>query len=186
MSVQIGLRDVYYALQLTDVVSVGTTYAAPVRIIGAITANVNPNASSETLFADDGPMESATALGEISLELNMAHLPLAVQGVLLGHTAPAGGVMNRKSNDIPPWVALGFRSLKTNGGYRYTWLPKGRFMVPEMNAETKGDTINFQTPTITGAFVKRDFDDIWNIVADDDSGYVGGLAGWFTNTRLNA
>jgi len=186
MGVQIGLRDVYYALLNSDTVGVGVSYAAPVQIVGAITANINPNSSSETLFADDGPYESATALGEISLELNMADIPLAIQAVLLGHTAPVAGVMGRGGGDIPPFVALGFRSLKSNGNYRYVWLLKGRFMVPEQNHNTKGESITFQTPTITGAFVRRDFDDLWQLLGDEDEGYAGGTAGWFSIVRIDA
>lgn len=168
MSVQIGLKDLYYAILTEDPVDGGTpTYETPVRIAGAISANVNPNASNETLFADDGPYETASTIGQISLELNVADLPLPVQAVLLGHTY-SNGIMIRKSSDVPPWVAIGFRSLKSNGKYRYTWLTKGKFALPEQGNETKGDSVNFQTPTITGSFVKRDCDDEWERHADED------------------
>ena len=50
----IGLRDVHYALLKTDDVTSGqATYDTPVHVVGAISANVNPNTSSATLFADD-------------------------------------------------------------------------------------------------------------------------------------
>lgn len=184
--VTIGLRDVYYALLTQDDVSLGVTYSAPVPIIGAINANINPNAAHEALYADDGPMEVATTLGEIELELNMADLSLAVQAILLGHTAIAGGEITREAGDTPPWLAIAFRSLKSNGSYRYVWLLKGKFMVPEMSHETKGDSISFQTPTINGGFVKRDFDDKYQKLADDDEGYVGGPAAWFTEAKINS
>jgi hypothetical protein len=57
------------------------------------------------------------------------------------------------SNDVPPWVAIGFRTLKSNGTYRYVWLYKGKFVDPEEKSETKGDSVNFQTDTIKGNFV---------------------------------
>ena len=53
----IGLRDLYIAI-LTNDSPESTVYAEPVRVVGAITANINPNSSSSTLFADDGPMDS--------------------------------------------------------------------------------------------------------------------------------
>ena len=68
----IGLRDIYYAKLLTDPVGGTATYAEPKRLAGAISANINPNSSSATLFADDGPADTAATLGEISLELNVA------------------------------------------------------------------------------------------------------------------
>lgn len=182
--VQIGLRDVYYALLTSDKVG-SITYSAPVRITGAITANINPNASNETLFADDGPMETASTIGQIALEMAVADLSTEVQSVLLGHTISAKGVLLRKGGDIPPWVALGFKSLKSNGKYRYIWLVKGKFSVPEMNHETKGDTIAFQTPTIQGSFVKRDADDLWQKMADEDALTYDPLIGtnWFTDVE---
>lgn len=184
--VPIGLRDVYYAL-LTEDPETGTpTYEAPVRIAGALKATVNPNSSNETLFADDGPFETASSIGQITLELGLADLPLAVQAVLLGHTK-AGGVLLRKSGDTPPWVAIGFRSLKSNGKYRFTWLAKGKFAIPEHGGETKGDKVNFQTATIQGSFVKRDCDDEWERHADeDDVDYIPDIGNnWFLSPLGN-
>ena len=183
--VRIGLRDVHYALLETDNNEVGATYQEPAALIGAITANINPNASTETLFADDGPMEVASTLGNIELELTMADLPLDVQAVLLGHTwDDVAKQLIRKSEDTPPWLAVGFRALKSNGEYRYVWLLKGKFMVPEEGHETRGETIEFQTPTITGAFTKRDFDDKYQILGDSDvEDFVS--AEWFTTTTLD-
>lgn len=177
----IGLRDVHYAILNSDSPS-GVSYETPVRIIGAISANVNPNTASATLFADDGPYDSATTLGEIELELNMADIPAAVQAALLGHTYQ-NGLLVKKASDQPPYVAIGYRSLKSNGAYRYTWLYKGKFVDGEQNNQTKGDDIEYQTPTITGSFVKRDYDDAWQIEADsDDTGISPAtIAGWFTS-----
>lgn len=174
----IGLRDVHYALLESDTVS-GVEYQTPVRMIGAIAANVNPNPSTATLFADDGPYDSASTLGEIELELNMADLTPAHQAVLLGHTFQ-GGLLIRRAADTPPWVAIGYRSLKSNGVYRYTWLYKGRFSESEQNNQTRGDSIEWQTPTITGAFVRRDFDDAWQVEAEsDDPQAASKCAVWF-------
>lgn len=169
--VVIGLSNLVYCKLLTDP-PFGTgqaTYAAPKRIPGVISATINPNASTETLFADDGPFETATTLGKISLELNVADLPLEVQADLFGHTMTSDGILIRKSTDVPPWVAIGFKSLKSNGKYRYTWLVKGKFTLSEQNNETKGDSVNFQTPKAVGSFVKRECDDEWERHIDEDS-----------------
>ena len=182
MSVLIGLNSLYYALLTSDPVGGTPTYDAPVRIAGAIKVGVNPNSSLETLFADDGPMETASTIGQISVELNVADLDLDTQAVLMGHTK-AGGVLKRKSSDTPPWVAIGFKTLKSNGHYRYTWLAKGKFALPEQSNETKGESVNFQTPTIQGSFVKRDSDDEWERhVDEDDADYLASLGtNWFSS-----
>lgn len=184
--VTIGIKDLYYALLDTDPASGSATYQASVKIPGVISANINPNASNETLFADDGPYETASTIGQIELELNVADLPIDVQATLLGHTM-AGGVLIRKASDTPPFVAVGFKSLKSNGKYRYTWLAKGKFSIPEQANETKGDSVNFQTQTINGSFLKRDCDDEWERHIDEDhADYIASMGtNWF-NTPYGA
>lgn len=178
MATQIGLSHLHYAIMKSDPAGGKPTYESPVHIPGAIEVNINANTSSETLFADDGPMETATALGEIEVEINIADLPLDVQAKLLGHTIE-NGVMVRKSSDTPPFIALGFKSLKSNGKYRYVWLTKGKFNIPELNHKTKEDGIEFQTPTITASFVKRESDDVWIAHADEDDTTFTGASTWF-------
>lgn len=180
----IGLRNIVFAELLTDPAEGGkATYAEPIRIPGAITANINPNVSSETLFAEDGPYETAATIGQIDLELGVADLPLELQAKIYGHTLTENGVLIRKAGDISPWVAVGFKSLKSNGKFRYTWLAKGKFGVSEQNNETKGDTVAFQTPTATGSFVKRECDDEWERHLDEDSEGFTPEQGtsWFAN-----
>lgn len=183
MATQVGLSDLYYAKLTTDPADGAATYETPVRIVGAITANITANSESATLFADNGPLESATAMGAIDLELNVADLPLDVQAILLGHTVNANGTMYRNSNDTPPFVAIGFKALKSNGKYRYVWLLKGKFQIPDLNHQTKEDSIEFQTSTINGSFVKRDSDSNWIFQADEDlTGYVETVGtNWFTS-----
>lgn len=181
-SVPIGLKDLYYALLVSDPITGSATYSAPVKVSGVISAKINPNASTETLFADDGPYEASSTLGKIEVELNVADLTLDMQAEVLGHTL-TGGVLIRKGSDIPPWLAIGFRSLKSNGKYRFTWLSKGRFAAFEQNNETKGESVSFNTPTITGSFVKRDCDDEWERHIDEDhANYMASMGtNWFNN-----
>ena len=99
-------------------------------------------------------METATTLGKIDVEINKAELTPENKADLLGHAIDDNGGVVYGDSDVPPWVAIGFRTLKSNGNYRYVWLYKGKFTDPEDNNETKGDSINFQTDTISGQFVK--------------------------------
>lgn len=178
--VLIGVSNVVvWELELDPAPGGKAKYKTPRQMPGVISANINPNASTATLFADDGPYESAASQGEISLELNMAELSLEDQAFLLGHTYEAG-VLIRKGADTPPTVAVAFRSLKSNGKYRYTTLTKGKFSLPEQNNQTKADSIEFNTPTINGAFLKRTCDDQWQRQADEDDEEAATLiANWF-------
>lgn len=178
---QVGVSDLYYAV-LTKDDGTGVTYNTPVKIPGLISINIKPNSSTETLFGDNGPMETASTLGNIQVEINTADIDFATQAVLLGHTLNGSGILLRKSTDIPPWVAIGFKALKSNGKYRYGWLVKGKFAIPDMDNTTRKDSIDFQTPTINGSFVKRDNDALWLRQTDEDAvGYTAATGtNWFT------
>jgi hypothetical protein len=59
-------------------------------------------------------------------------------------------------------------------------LLKGKFIDPEENNETKGDSINWQTDTITGQFLKTNINDNWRVDADeDDQDAASVIATWF-------
>lgn len=198
-SVAIGLTNLHYAILTEDRApktngpdDAGTVaYEDPVRLPGAITANFSPNASNDTLFADDGPYDTASTLGAMSLELNVADIPPAHRATLLGATYnSATGLIKDSSNDIPPYVAVGCSVKKSNGYDRLIWYLKGKFSAPDDNNQTKSDSINWNTPTITGNFLKRDYDDNWRFAVDtDDEHYTGSktdFSNWFAASTLQA
>lgn len=152
---RIGCDNLHYALMTTEETDkVAPVYAEIKSAPGVMHVNINPNASIATAFFDDGPGDTATTLGNIDVEIQKNELTTDNKADLLGHLIDANGALVYGGNDTPPWVAIGFRTLKSNGKYRYVWLYKGRFTDPEDNNETKGDSINFQSDTITGQFVK--------------------------------
>lgn len=177
--VHIGLRDLYYAI-LTKDDSTGVTYNTPVKIAGAIDVKINPKSETLALYGDDGPTETATTLGVIEVEIDVKDIGLDDQAALLGHTV-TGGVIYKKSTDVQPYVALGFKTLKSNGKYRYVWLYKGRFDFQDNEYKTKEDKINFQTAKLKGMFIRRDNDNAWQKIADEDHpNYVASIGtNWF-------
>lgn len=184
----IGASMLYYAIMTTeDTASSSAVYATPQRIEGLVSISVNPNPSTETLFADNGALETSATLGNIEVEINATGLTNDVLAALLGHTVDGDtGVLESRSDDTPPWVAIGFKALKSNGEYRYVWLVKGKFQVNENAYETKGDSINFQVPSIIGSFVKRNNDDIWKKQSDtdDDTHTLATDGNWFVGSVI--
>lgn len=169
--VKIGLKDVVYAILTDDGVATPgeATYATPKPLKGAITANFSPNASNDTLFADDGPYDTASTLGAMTLELNVADLPSDTYAEIIGAKIDATTkVVVNSSNDQPPYMAVGMKIAKSNGKYRYIWYLKGKFAAPDESNQTKADSINWNTPTITGNFLKRSADDNWRFAVDTD------------------
>lgn len=177
--VRVGLDMLHYAIMTDETTE---TYATPKPIPGAITATVSPEVNSETLYADDQAAEVATALGGIELEINTKDLTAAVLKDLLGSTIDENGVLVDNKGDNPPYVALGWRSRKSNGQFRYFWYFKGKFVPSEEEFNTKEDSPSFQTPTITGTFLPKDTDGNWRarVDSDDEDVPAAVITNWFT------
>ncbi len=174
---QVGLRDLHLAILLEDSHE-GASYATPQRVAGAISATINPTVNTEELFADDQLWESVSALGAIDVEVETAELSLETRALLSGQLLE-NGVLVESASTVTPQVALGFRSLKSNGSYRYVWLLKG---VPQPMAEdfaTKTDSIDHKTPRLRLTFMPRLYDQRWKHTADDDNIAFTGADTWF-------
>jgi len=188
-SIPVGLTNLVYAIMITDEVGEVNSYDTPVRLSGAITANFTPNASNDTIFADDGPYDTASTLGAMGLELNVADLPAAQRAELLGATYDEdSGILHHSSEDVPPYVAIGMAVKKSNGASRYIWYLKGKFTAPDDNNQTKADSINWNTPTISGNFLKRQSDNEWRVAIDTDDVNVAPatITGWFNSPNVDA
>ncbi|MBD1373714.1 phage tail protein [Hazenella sp. IB182357] len=177
-SAQVGLKDLYYAL-LTKDDSTGVTYDTPQKLAPAVSATVTPNVESATDYADDGAFETTNSLAAVDVSIETNQLPLDKQAALAGHTVE-NGMLIKKSTDISPYVALGFRSLKADGSELYVWLYKGKFNPIETSLQTKGESVEFQHPTISGTFVKREHDDAWSISGDTSDTEFKLKNDWFT------
>lgn len=163
--VRVGLDMLHYAI-ITDEET--EEYGVPIPIPGAITASISPEVNTETLYADDQAADVATALGTIEVEINVKDLTAEASKDLLGSTIDVNGVLVDNKADNAPYVALGFRSRKSNGAYRMVWLLKGKFAPSEEEYNTKEGSPSFQTPTITGSFLPRETDGDWRYRVDSD------------------
>lgn len=177
---QIGLDKFHYAEMLTDTI-LGCSYDTPVAVPGAIAANVKANGAITTQYADDGPAVNAASVGRQEADLEMTNVALSTKAFLLGHTITSG-VIRHKTTDTPADVAIGFRSKKSNGAYRYVWMLKGNFAVPDDAYKTQEDKVAFNTTKMMYAGIRRDYDGEYKYEADDDDPAVPAsvIANWFT------
>lgn len=197
MATRIGCDNLVYAKMTTeDTPEQEPVYGEVTKAPGVMSININPNGAQETLFADDGPMDTASTLGKIDVEIQKNELTFQNKADLLGHAIDANGAVVYADSDIAPWVAIGFRTLKSNGKYRYVWLYKGKFTEPEDNNETKGDSINFQSDTINGQFTRLNYEYAvgtekkrpwkYELDAENPDAKEDVITGWFSTPVLPA
>lgn len=138
---KVGLRDIYYALVTQDDQN-GYTVGSPVYLAPALTASQEPAVNTKTQYADDGPFDAMTAEGETKITLEVTNVPLSVLAVLTGSVYDNTNVRMFDNGGVPPYIAMGFRSKKSSGGYVYYWYLKGRFSKPKDEAQSDSDTPN--------------------------------------------
>jgi phi13 family phage major tail protein len=178
----VGLKDLYYAILQTDVRGTGTTYATPKRLAGAITANMNPNSTQTTVYVDDAPSETVTSQGLLELELGIDELEKEVAAEVFGYEIDANGVLLESGSAKQPYLALGFRSETTDGGYKYYWLYKGKLQAPSEELQTKGESVEIKTGTVSGQFVNRTSDQQKKATVHSNDADLDGavITDWFT------
>lgn len=182
----IGLDKPYYAI-ITEDANGQETYGTPEVMAKAIQADLTVNNATASLYADDGVDESVDEFTSGTLSLGLNDLASTVAAELLGARVDTNGVLVNSTNDIAPYVAVGFRARKANGNYRYFWLYRVKFGVPATNLATKGESITFQTPTIEGTVMRRNKPDTqgkhpWKTeVTEGDTGVSAAtISGWFS------
>lgn len=150
----IGLDKLFYA-KITEDENGNETYASPVQMAKAMTADLSVELAEATLYADDGASEIVKEFKNGTLSLGVDDIGASVASDLTGATIDANGVVVSASEDGGEPVAVGFRAKKSNGKYKYYWLYRVKFGIPATNLATKGDSITFSTPTIEGTILRR-------------------------------
>lgn len=154
-------------------------------VAGAIEASVTPeNADPDVQYADDVEFDVLYPDPELSFSLKLADLPLTIQEMLLNNTIDDNGVLIRSASDKPPYFAVGFKSEKSNGKYRYVWLYKVRAKPVTETYQTKeGDTVTRQTGNVEFTAIKRTHDGRYQAVADEgENGFTAEKAATFLDT----
>ncbi len=152
---KVGLKHPVYALY-SDIT--GSPVYTNGAVMGkAILANIAWTKNNVSLYADDAidEMDQSITGGTETLGLN--ELTHEVQSVILGHQINANGELVVSDSDKAPYVGHGFYGkVKRNGldKYRAVWLSKVQFSEPNDDTNTKGETVAFQTPSITGNIMK--------------------------------
>lgn len=155
----LGCRDVVFA-KLTKDDDTGATYDTIMKAPGVIEIALTPSVTSEQLGADDVEIyDTVSSLNGFDVSITMASLGTDGSAFLLGGSVDNNGVLIEKSTDVPPYVAMGFKTVRSDGSDDYVWLYKGKFAHSDATYRTKEKgQVNWQTPTLTGSFGPRTYD----------------------------
>lgn len=181
-TIRIGLSNLVAFILKTD--TSGTlSYGAPFRIAPAVSASITPETSDDSFYADDIALISNRTISSITVELETADIPDEVQAKLLGLQIDEKGVLHDNINAQAPQVALAFRSLKSNGKYKYVVLYRGAFGVGEDEYQTKEESATFQTTTISATFLPTVHNGDWRVSINEDSPSAdqATIDTWFTD-----
>ncbi len=180
MARQIGLRDIHIAL-LTKDDNTGVTYDVPTKLERAISAKLTPKSNSENIYSDDSVEDVVTSFEGVDVEIEINQLALESRAKLQGAKV-IKGILIESKDDMPPTIALGFKSKKSNGKYRYVWLLKGKFELSSDEYDTEGEKPQPKSAKLKGTFFARDYDGNYRFIGDEDAVGIDMtiIDAWFT------
>lgn len=155
----VGLQHVVAAPITTETEGQALVYGAGMVIGKAIQANLTLNRNDNPLYADDAEAENDNSITGGSIELGVDDLLDAARVMVLGDEAITSGsgaaetTEYETTSESAPYVGFGYLRVRRKNGvtsYQALWYHKVQFGETTENAQTKGQNIEWQTPTITG------------------------------------
>lgn len=155
----VGLQYAVAAPIQTETPGAPVTYKQGMVIGKMIGANINYTRNSDPLYADDTMAENDNSIVGGTISINVDDLSdealVAVTGLIEG-TAGSGGstpAEYRETGDSSPYVGVGYLRVRRKAGvtsYVAYWVHKCLLAIAQEQAQTKGQTISWQTPTLEG------------------------------------
>jgi phi13 family phage major tail protein len=148
----IGLSNVWYS-PLTEDANGAPHYAGAKNFGKAVSCSTNITNNDAKLFGDDGLAESDTSFSNGTMTLGVTDDDETVFAEVLGHEINASGEVVKTSSDVAPYIGIGRIVTKmVNNLYKYKveFLYKVKFSEPSRDENTKGENIEFATPSIEG------------------------------------
>ena len=154
----VGMRYVVASPVATEVAGSDLTYGTGFVVGKAISANVTKNRNTNPLYADDAIAEDDNGITGMSVEINVDDLTEAVRADLLGLSVTTSGTpaavdYYEETDAAAPYVGFGYMRVRRKSGtttYQGVWYHKVQFGDTSESAQTRGENIEWQTPTLTG------------------------------------
>ena len=128
-------------------------YSNAFKCGSAISTAVTPNYNEAALFADDQQIENVSEFKNANVSLGVDRMPVIAASIMFGHEVDGEGVEISNADDFGNYVGYGFITREKLDGankFRACLLIKVLFKEGEESFETKGDSITFKTPSLSG------------------------------------
>lgn len=136
------------------------------RVLGkAISLNATIESTDAKLHADDDVAEQIKEFNSGTISINLDDDNEETTAWLLGHTKNEEDEVVSEYTDAAPYVGIGCYGRRIKSGvssYRAIWFTKAMFSEPNTELSTKGESIEFGTPTYEGTLM-RGVDKSWRI-----------------------
>lgn len=129
------------------------TYSDAFKCGKAISTSVTPNYNEASLYADNKQTEYVAEFKNAAVNIGTDRLPKQAGNMMFGHTVAENGEESSKNEDEAGYIGYGFITAETLDGvtkYRACLLLKVKMKEGEESYETKGDSIVFKTPSLSG------------------------------------
>lgn len=139
------------------------SYENPTDVGDAMSAQLDLKFAEGRLYAESKLAEYIKLATGGTISLAVKYIKKAAQAMLYGCTTDTSKEnIKFSAKDVANYVGVGFYAPdKVDGVTKYTcvWVPKALFGPPSMAYQTKGENIQFNTPTTTGEFLADDSED---------------------------
>jgi phi13 family phage major tail protein len=156
----IGLKRFRYAILAAD----GTTYGTVKTMAGAISSSVSLNIPEATLYSDDATTEYVTGFQSATITLGIDEDDDTIFAEILGKTiSTETDVVTSSVDDTPPYVGFGHIVTKLVNNvplFKVEWFPKVKFKPFIPDANTRGESIEFGTPSVEG-LILANVEGVW-------------------------
>jgi phi13 family phage major tail protein len=186
---RVGLDNLYIA-EVTQDDANGYVADTPEYLAPAAEATQEPTTNSETQYADNQPYDVMSSEGETKITLTVTNIPTEMLAKITGRVFDAASGRMFDDGGTPPYCALSFRSLKSNGSQRYYQYLKGTFDMPKEETATKTDTPDPKTMQLTYTAIKTVYkfdlgsrtNSVKRVTGDEDTDNFVGTT-WFSQVQ---
>lgn len=150
-----GLQYAVVAAITAETEGSAITYGTGKVLGRMISANISWTRNDNPLYADDAIAENDNGVTGGTIELNVDDISDDGRVYVLGETevTVTGGTEYETTEAPAPYVGVGFLRVKRKAGvtsYIAEWVHKVQFGMDSEEAQTKGESIEWQTPTLNG------------------------------------